>query len=114
MAFSGTMIQAVGVRCQHCGASLQIGDSVRFVTCGYCHTELEVVRDASIVHTALLQRIAASAEEANERLKVIEFQNSLTSLDQDWERWKERYLGRSQDGSLIEPGPPHSKALSLA
>ena len=100
------MTQAISVRCQHCGAPLQISDTLRFVTCAYCHTELEIVRDASTIHTEILSKIEASTDAMAGRLEVIEIQNELARLDHDWETWRDRNLDRMKDGSLYEPGPP--------
>jgi hypothetical protein len=39
------------VCCQSCGADLQIDESIRYVTCNYCNSVLEVVHGASVTHT---------------------------------------------------------------
>ncbi len=100
------MTQALSVRCQHCGAPLQISDALRFITCGYCHTELEVIRDASTIHTQLLGKIDARTAAMEGSLKVIELQNEIERLDREWEGWKQSNLDRAKDGSLSEPGAP--------
>lgn len=100
------MTQALSVRCQNCGSPLQVGDSIRFITCGYCHTELQVVRDASTVHTEVLGRIEQNTQTAVSQLKVIEIQNDLDLLDREWQQWRENNLGHDKAGTLVEPGRP--------
>lgn len=100
------MTQVLSVRCQHCGAPLQIHDAIRFVTCNYCHAELEVIRDASTVHTQLLGKIEARTAAMEGSLKIIELQNEIERLDREWEGWKQSNLDRAKDGSLCEPGAP--------
>ncbi len=103
-----TMTTALSVRCQQCGAPLQVSDALRFVTCGYCHAELEVVRDATTIHTQILDKIKAATSALSDRLKVLELQNDLDKLDREWEAWRQKNLDRNKDGSLFEPGPPRT------
>lgn len=95
--------QVISVRCQNCGSPLQVNDTIRFLTCNYCKSELELVRDASTVHTEVLQRIEQNTETTVSQLKVIELQNEIERLDREWEMWRQANLGRNKDGSLREP-----------
>lgn len=99
-------MQSIGVRCQSCGAPLQVSSSIRFVTCGFCHSELEVVRDQDTIHTEVLERIDERTSRMQESLKVIELQNDIARLDRDWERWCERNLDQSPSGGFIFPPAP--------
>ncbi len=108
------MTQAISVRCQHCGAPLQISDALRFITCGYCHTELQIVRDASTIHTEILSQIEAKTDALDGRLRVIEIQNEIERLDREWQVWRENNLVRNRDGSVSEPGPPIKPANIFA
>ena len=97
------MTQTLSVRCQNCGSPLQVNDSIRFVTCGYCHSELQVVRDASTIHTEVLAKIEQNTTTTVNQLKVIELQNEIERLDREWETWKQQKLDRNPDGSLDQP-----------
>ncbi len=107
------MTQAIRVRCQNCGSPLQVNEDVRFVTCAYCHSELQVVRDASTVHTQVLQRIEQNTELTVNRLKIIELQNEIERLDREWEMWREKNLARNKNGVISEPLPPLGKRIVL-
>lgn len=98
------------VCCQGCGADLQIDESVRYVTCNYCHTRLEVVHDETVTHTRLLDKIERTTDRMANNLKVIELQNDLERLDREWENRRESLLVRSRDGHVSEP----SSASSIA
>lgn len=100
------MTQALSVRCQNCGSSLQVSESIRFITCGYCHSELQVVRDASTVHTEVLGRIEQNTQATVNQLKVIEIQNDIEQLDREWQMWREKNLTRDKSGALVDPPPP--------
>lgn len=91
------------VCCQGCGANLEVGDSIRFVTCNYCHTQLEVVHDATVTHTRLLDKIERTTERMAGNLKVIELQNDLERLDREWEGQRAGLMVRGKDGHVSEP-----------
>lgn len=91
------------VCCQGCGADLQIDESVRYVTCNYCHTRLEVVHDETVTHTRLLDKIERTTDRMANNLKVIELQNDLERLDREWESRRDRLMVRGKDGHISEP-----------
>lgn len=103
MPLSPPMTHTLSVRCQNCGSPLQVSDSIRFVTCGYCHSELQVVRDASTIHTEVLQKIEKNTATTVSQLKVIELQNEIERLDREWEMWKQQNLSRDKSGQISEP-----------
>jgi hypothetical protein len=92
------------VCCQGCGADLQIDEGIRFVTCNYCNARLEVVHDATVTHTRLLDQIEKTTRQMAGNLKVIELQNDLERLDREWQIEREGWMVRNKDGSTSEPG----------
>lgn len=91
------------VCCQGCGADLQIDETVRYVTCNYCHTRLEVVHDETVTHTRLLDKIERTTDRMADNLKVIELQNDLERLDREWEGLRSGLMVRSKNGHVSEP-----------
>lgn len=91
------------VCCQGCGADLQIDESIRYVTCNYCNTRLEVVHDKTVTHTRQLEKIERTTDRMANNLKVIELQNDLERLDREWESQRRGFMVRSKDGHLSEP-----------
>jgi hypothetical protein len=89
--------------CQGCGADLQVSDEVRFITCNYCQSKLEIVRDASVTHTRVLEKIERTTERIAGNLKVIELQNDLERLDREWEKVRQGMMTRGKDGHFYEP-----------
>lgn len=94
---------ALTVRCQSCGAPLQVSDGIRFITCNYCKAELELVRDASATHTRLLETLQADTRQVRGSLRILEIQNEIERLDRDWDSWRQENLTRSQNGDYFEP-----------
>lgn len=94
---------ALTVRCQSCGAPLQIAGDIRFLTCNYCKAELELVRDTSATHTRVLEKIQADTQQMRNHLKVLNLQNEIERLDREWEAWRQENLTRRVSGEYFEP-----------
>ncbi len=91
------------VCCQGCGADLQVDETVRYVTCNYCHARLEVVHDPSVTHTRLMEKLERNTERMADNLKVIELQNELERLDREWESRKGSYMVTGKHGHKSLP-----------
>lgn len=74
-------MQAETVRCNSCGAALTVGPQARFVTCQYCHCQLEIKRNDSAIFTEEIARIAHNTDQMAESLEVIKLQNEIEMLD---------------------------------
>ena len=60
------------VRCNHCGAPLEVAFGIRFVTCQFCDCSLEVKRNESTIFTEEIEKIADNTEMIVEKLDRIE------------------------------------------
>jgi DNA-directed RNA polymerase subunit RPC12/RpoP len=77
-------METLSVRCNHCGAPLEVGGETRFVTCQFCHSQLEVKRTDSTVFTEEIRQIAQTTQRMTGQLEVIELQNDIERLDREW------------------------------
>src|SRR5437868_6104613 len=75
--------QLVSVRCNHCGAPLQIDSAARFLTCSYCGAQLEVHRSGGAVYTEVLQEIDQRTERIERDVQEIKRQNAIEALDRE-------------------------------
>ena len=96
-------MQITKVCCQGCGANLEVDESIRFVTCNYCHARLEVVHDSSTTHTKLLEALDQRTESMARDIKVLKLENELERLDREWESTRQAMMIRGKDGSVSEP-----------
>ncbi len=96
-------MQITKVCCQGCGASLEVDEAIRFVTCNYCHARLEVVHDTSTTHTKLLEQLDQRTESLARDIKVLKLENELERLDREWESTRQAMMVRGKDGSVSEP-----------
>jgi DNA-directed RNA polymerase subunit RPC12/RpoP len=91
------------VCCQGCGATLDVDESIRYVTCNHCGSRLEVVHDPSVTHTKVLEKIEQVTDHLKEEVRVLKLQNELSQLDREWNIYREGVLIRGQNGQLSEP-----------
>lgn len=77
-------MEMISVRCNHCGAPLDVGANARFVTCTFCNSQLEIKRSDSAVFTEEITRIANHTQKMAGSLEVIELQNEIERLDREW------------------------------
>lgn len=77
-------METVSVRCNHCGAPLEVDAETRFVTCQFCHSSLEVKRTGTSLFTQEIEKIARNTEHMAGSLEVIELQNEIERLDREW------------------------------
>ena len=77
-------METLSVRCNHCGAPLQVAENTRFVTCQFCQSSLEVKRTDSSVFTEEVAKIAENTGRMAESLEVIMIQNEIEQLDREW------------------------------
>ncbi|MEO6788075.1 MAG: hypothetical protein ABI318_18270 [Chthoniobacteraceae bacterium] len=96
-------MELLSVRCNHCGAPLQIPADARFVTCMYCRSELTVQRTEGSISTEVLQRIEQKTDRMADDLGVLRIQGQLEILDREWQMKRETMLVRNRRGELVEP-----------
>ncbi len=93
----------VNVNCNHCGASLDIDEQTRFVTCSYCHSRLAVQHTGSATFTSVLDKIEQNTGQIADNLKVIELQNDLSQLDREWQNSRDELMVTGRRGSQNAP-----------
>lgn len=94
-------MQLEAISCNNCGATLEVGESTRFVTCNYCNSRLEVKRTASTRYTALLEKIEGHAEAIAADTSVMRLKAEVELLESDW-REKQAQAVAVPDGSSAE------------
>ena len=92
-------MQITKVCCQGCGADLQVDESIRYITCNYCHARLEVVHDLTTIHTRQLDKIERTTDQLAIKVKVLELQNDLEQLDREWDSRRDSLFVRDKRGN---------------
>lgn len=96
-------LQTIAVNCNHCGATLQVDEKTRFVTCSYCHSRLSIQRSDSAVFTEVLEKIQEQTGHMAENLELIKLQNELEQIDREWMMSRENFMVNGRNGGRSEP-----------
>jgi hypothetical protein len=91
-------MEMVSVSCNNCGAPLKVGAQVRFVTCQFCNTQLEIKRSDSTVFTEQISRIADSTAQMAQDLEAIKLQNEIERIDREAGARSEESLRSDRSG----------------
>ncbi|MEZ5939914.1 MAG: hypothetical protein R3C18_00895 [Planctomycetaceae bacterium] len=91
------------LNCNNCGAPLPVPDSTRYLTCQFCHTRLEVVRDGNAAFTKVLEALHERTEQISADVRRLELKNELLTLEHNWGRESERLKLRNKNGGTYEP-----------
>jgi DNA-directed RNA polymerase subunit RPC12/RpoP len=72
----------LSVNCNHCGATLEVDENTRFVTCKYCHSRLAIQTTGSAVFTKVLEKLEERTGQIAGNLKVIASDRRTQQPDQ--------------------------------
>lgn len=96
-------MKLMSVNCNHCGAPLQVAEAARFVTCGYCETQLSVEHSGSAVYTQVLEEIRQTTEKLEQDVASLKRSSVVEQLDREWMIEREKYMVSTQNGGREIP-----------
>lgn len=102
------------IACQQCGADLEVNEEVRFLTCRYCNSRLEIVHDPSVSYSRILDQLVQKQTSIENELKLIRLHRKLHELEQGWESYRQSVSSRAKDGQLVDPSMRISALPMLA
>ena len=87
--------------CNECGAPLEVPESAKFVTCGFCSSRLAVQHTSNAVYTEALEKIGKQTEQLAQDVETIKLQNQLERLDREWTQECEQYMVHDKSGKHL-------------
>src|SRR4051812_36316925 len=97
--------EIVSVRCNHCGAPLQVPQDTHFFACTYCGTQLELHQSGGAVFTQTIEQIDQRTQRMEAELQELRRRQAIEDLDREWDVARQRMLSRNDDGSYRLPTP---------
>ncbi len=91
------------VSCNNCGAPLEVGEVTKYATCGFCGSQLEILRSGTAVYSQVLEKISRRTAEIADDVEVIRLQNELERLDREWLLEREQHMMRGKHGRTYRP-----------
>jgi hypothetical protein len=82
---------------------LDFPEGVRFLTCKYCSSKLEVVETETTLHTKLLEKMVERGRVLEGQLRVMQIQSDIDKLDRNWQILKESYTSYGRYGRASLP-----------
>ena len=86
-----------------CVAGVELPPGLRFVTCQFCGSRLEVRFSGGVAFTEVLDPGDDGARKIAADLRLIKLQNELSRLDQEWSLEREHYF---EDRRMVHAHPP--------
>ncbi len=91
------------ITCNQCGGPLKVPNSVQFVTCNHCDTQLAIHREKNITFTEQLENISERTGTLESELRQLTIDNQLVAHDQWWNKEREKYLVSTNHRGMQEP-----------
>ena len=88
-------------RCIKCGANLRVTPDADYVCCQYCNSELQVVRDGSVLTTRVLESMEEMKDDLGHKLEILRVQNEIERLDREWTLRRNDFMVHGKNGSRI-------------
>ncbi len=96
-------MELISLTCNHCGASLEIPEETRFLTCQFCQTKLAVEHSGNAIFTSVLEELDQKTDQIIEELESLKRENAIARLDRNWEKCKQKYMVSDSDGNKSLP-----------
>ncbi|QEG41106.1 hypothetical protein [Roseimaritima ulvae] len=96
-------MKLLSVRCNHCGAPLEIPKSARYVTCGFCDAQLAVHRSGNAYSTELLEEIKQTTDGLVRDVAQLKKSTEIEQLDREWELRQSELHIHGKNGRVSVP-----------
>ncbi|MCA8991686.1 MAG: hypothetical protein KDA69_09235 [Planctomycetaceae bacterium] len=96
-------MKTLPLNCNNCGAPLPVPESTRYLTCQFCDTRLEVVREGNAAFTKVLGELQERTDQISSEVRRLQLENELLKVEQNWDRESNDLKYRGQDGRGFEP-----------
>ena len=87
-------MKVLSIACNNCGGPLEVPKKVRFLTCNFCDSRLEVQRTGSTYFTHVLEAVGDLKHE----VETLKLEGRLQRLDRDWHEQRESLKVRNNHG----------------
>ena len=96
-------MQTIKLSCNQCGGPLVVEGETRFVTCRFCESQLEVVREGNAAFTRELEELRKTTDTLADEVEELKLRNELLHLEQRWDRKSEQLMVTGKNGEKFVP-----------
>ena len=94
-------MEIINLRCNNCGADLEINEHVKFFRCAYCNSSLTIKKSGNAVYTEVLEAIKTNTENLVKGSQQMLLEKEIARLDREWMIEKEKYKISNKHGSEL-------------
>ena len=73
------------LKCNNCGANLNVNTSIKYFRCASCGSSLELREEGNIYYTHILEEIKSDVLDIKDHTQGILIEQQILRLDRDWE-----------------------------
>ena len=74
-------MEITSLKCNHCGANLQIDPKVKFFNCTFCGSSLTIKKSGNVMFTEVLEEIKEDTEIIKDNSEVMLLEKEVARLD---------------------------------
>ena len=92
-------MKVLNIACNNCGGPLEVPKKVRYLTCSFCDSRLEVQKSGSAYYTNVLEAV----QDIRHDVETLKLQNQLSQIDREWGQERSTMMVRGQHGHSSVP-----------
>lgn len=96
-------MEITSLKCNHCGANLQIKPEIKFFNCSFCGSSLTIKKSGNTIFTEVLGEIKEDTEIIKDNSEVILLEKEIARLDREWLLEREQYKINGGNGIVYYP-----------
>lgn len=92
-------MNSLTLKCNNCGATLEINEQIKFFNCTSCNTSLALKKSGNVAYTEVSGHGNSVAKPVLETIDINSIENEIARLDREWMIEKKKYQINTKYGS---------------
>ena len=92
-------MEIISLKCNNCGADLQIPEQTKFFNCSSCGSSLAIKHTSNAIFTEVLDIIEDNTQEIVQQSELILIEKEIARLDREWMLERSKYEIKSKSGN---------------
>ncbi|MFK8005053.1 MAG: hypothetical protein AB8H03_01725 [Saprospiraceae bacterium] len=96
-------MEITSLKCNNCGANLEINPKIKFFTCTFCKSSLTIKKSGNVIFTEVLGGIKKDTETLIDNSEEMLVEKKIARLDREWEIEQKQFGVYLDDNFLNNP-----------
>ena len=84
LKFKHKLMELINLKCNNCGADLEINRTVKFFTCTFCKSSLAIKKSGNVEYTEVLKKIETNTDSLLRNSESSKIEYEIARLDREW------------------------------